>query len=82
MHLARLVVPFRLPASRNVGGRARDTGFVSNRTPVLTQFGRLEWLVLAPTQVKPGAVGVIREDPKGFGTQIAEAPPMKLRTIS
>ncbi|KAF5567350.1 hypothetical protein FNAPI_684 [Fusarium napiforme] len=64
--LRRLAVPFRLPASKNVGGRARVAGFVSNQTGVLTQFGRLEWLVLAPTQVKPGAVGVIREDPKLF----------------
>ncbi|KAF5725240.1 hypothetical protein FMUND_32 [Fusarium mundagurra] len=64
--LRRLAVPFRLPASKNAGGRARAAGFVSNRTRVLTQFGRLEWLVLAPTQVKPGAVGVIREDPKLF----------------
>ncbi|KAF4414922.1 hypothetical protein FACUT_13843 [Fusarium acutatum] len=64
--LRRLVVPFRLPASTNVGGHEREAGFVSNRTRVLTQFGRLEWLVLAPTQVKPGAFGVIREDPKIF----------------
>ncbi|KAF5661324.1 hypothetical protein FDENT_13549 [Fusarium denticulatum] len=64
--LRRLVIPFRLPASRNVGGRAREAGFVSNQTGVATQFGRLEWLVLAPTQVKPGAVGVIRENPKRF----------------
>ncbi|KAF5582381.1 hypothetical protein FPANT_8545 [Fusarium pseudoanthophilum] len=64
--LRRLAVPFRLPASKNVGGRARVAGFVSNQTGVLTQFGRLEWLVLAPSQVKQGAVGVIREDPKLF----------------
>ncbi|RBR07368.1 hypothetical protein FVER53590_09805 [Fusarium verticillioides] len=64
--LRRLVVPFRLPASKNVGGRARAAGFVSNQTGVLTQFGRLEWLVLAPTQVKPAAVNVVREDPKLF----------------
>ncbi|KAG5799483.1 hypothetical protein H9Q69_001511 [Fusarium xylarioides] len=65
--LRRLAVPFRLPASNNVGGRARDAAsFVSNRTKVLTQFGRLEWLVLAPTQVKPGAFGVICGDPKLF----------------
>ncbi|KAF5550677.1 hypothetical protein FNAPI_7662 [Fusarium napiforme] len=49
MHRARLVVPFRLPASRNVGGRAREASFVPNLTPVLTQFSRLEWLILAPT---------------------------------
>ncbi|KAF5970208.1 hypothetical protein FCOIX_10545 [Fusarium coicis] len=55
-----------LPASKKVGGRARAACFVSNQTGVLTQFGRLEWLVLAPTQVKPAAVNVVREDPKLF----------------
>ncbi|KAF4502739.1 hypothetical protein FAGAP_1042 [Fusarium agapanthi] len=61
--LRRLVVPFRLPASANVGGRV---GLVSDRTGLLMQFSRLEWLVLAPTHVKPGAIGAIREDPKIF----------------
>ncbi|KAF5968435.1 hypothetical protein FCOIX_11415 [Fusarium coicis] len=60
MHLARLVVPSRPPASRNVGGRAREAGFVSNQTPVLTQFGLPECLVLAPTQVKPGATTAVK----------------------
>ncbi|KAF5611888.1 uncharacterized protein FSUBG_1915 [Fusarium subglutinans] len=61
--LRRLVVPFRLPATADVGGRA---GIVSNKTSLLMQFGRLEWLVLAPIQVKPGVVAAIREDPKIF----------------
>ncbi|KAF5619177.1 hypothetical protein F52700_11869 [Fusarium sp. NRRL 52700] len=61
--LRRLVVPFRLPASRNAGASA---GLVSNRTALLTQFGRLEWLVLAPIQLQQGAIGAIREDPKVF----------------
>ncbi|KAF5236684.1 hypothetical protein FANTH_11172 [Fusarium anthophilum] len=61
--LRRLVVPFRLPATADVGGWA---GIVSNKTSLLVQFGRLEWLVLAPIQVKPGVVAAIREDPKIF----------------
>ncbi|KLP00961.1 uncharacterized protein Y057_14784 [Fusarium fujikuroi] len=59
--LQRLVVPFKLPASTDVVGHSR---FASNRTSLLTQFGRLEWLVLTPTHVKPLSIDTIREDPK------------------
>lgn len=59
--LKRLLVPFRLPASTDVVDHVR---FISNRTSLLTQFRRLEWLILTPTPVKPLSLGMIREDPK------------------
>ncbi|KAI1012649.1 hypothetical protein LB504_008441 [Fusarium proliferatum] len=61
--LRRLLVPFRLPASTDVVDHLR---FISNRTSLLTQFGRLEWLVLTPTPVKPLLLDMIRQDPKVF----------------
>ncbi|KAF4958041.1 hypothetical protein FGADI_2671 [Fusarium gaditjirri] len=64
--LRRLVVPFRLPASVDVDNRVSPPLSVSNRASVLMGFGRLEWLVLTPTQVTQAAIGAIREDPKLF----------------
>ncbi|RKK85084.1 hypothetical protein BFJ69_g1785 [Fusarium oxysporum] len=61
--LRRLAIPFELPAM-SVGNLASTPARVKNNSEMLLDFGRLEWLVLAPVQLPAGEVEAVRTDPK------------------
>ncbi|KAH7182030.1 hypothetical protein DER46DRAFT_568610 [Fusarium sp. MPI-SDFR-AT-0072] len=63
--LRRLVVPFELPTV-SVGNLASTPDRVKNNSEMLLEFGRLEWLVLAPVQLPAGEVEAVRADPGLF----------------
>ncbi|KAF6528794.1 hypothetical protein HZS61_000106 [Fusarium oxysporum f. sp. conglutinans] len=61
--LRRLVIPFELPAVP-AGNLASTPAGVHNDSEMLLDFGRLEWLVLAPVQLPVGGMEAVRADPK------------------
>ncbi|KAJ4033478.1 hypothetical protein NW756_013748 [Fusarium oxysporum] len=61
--LRRLAILFELPAM-SVGNLASTPARVKNNSEMLLEFGRLEWLVLAPVQLPAGEVEAVRTDPK------------------
>jgi hypothetical protein len=61
--LRRLATPFELPAA-HVGSLANTPARVRNNSSKLLEFGRLEWLVLAPVQVPAGEMDAVRTDPE------------------
>ncbi|EGU74493.1 hypothetical protein FOXB_14994 [Fusarium oxysporum f. sp. conglutinans Fo5176] len=63
--LRRLVIPFELPAVP-AGNLASTPAGVHNDSEMLLDFGRLEWLVLAPVQLPVGGMEAVRADPKLF----------------